>query len=154
MLGQLSQGVCVALRDGSVLDPPPETEGVSKVVILGDTCDPSGVEDLARDATLLVHESTNAYLPIHLDSRAANRTPDTVRQTAISRGHSTPDMAGAFAMAAAAFLRLLGCVRIGSDFHSGLVAVFLVQHPLRHGDAAGFRVVCRMPVPVAVYASA
>ncbi|EJF58567.1 hypothetical protein DICSQDRAFT_90353, partial [Dichomitus squalens LYAD-421 SS1] len=55
--------------------------------------------------SLLVHEATDAYLPPHIDPQqrtGKNRTPESVTEKAVSRGHSTPAMAGAFARAVAA----------------------------------------------------
>ncbi|KAF8486690.1 hypothetical protein JB92DRAFT_2759501, partial [Gautieria morchelliformis] len=68
-----------------------------KVVILGDTSDPSEIIPFARGASLLVHEATNAWLPPGLGKRSNPTSPAEVREKAISRGHSTPDMAGEFA---------------------------------------------------------
>jgi len=88
----------VTLRDGSVIEPPPRDILGRKVVILGDTSDPSAIARLAQNASLLVHEATNAWMPPHLEKwKSSVKTPEEVRERAISRGHSTPDMAGTFA---------------------------------------------------------
>ena len=55
--------------------------------------------------SLLIHEATDAYLPPHVDPQqktGKNRTPESVAEKAVLRGHSTPAMAGAFARSIAA----------------------------------------------------
>lgn len=59
-----------------------EPRRARKIVILGDTCDPSALTDHAMDADVLVHEAT-----------CSNED----HAVALSRGHSTAGMAGAFA---------------------------------------------------------
>lgn len=87
----------IPLPDGTLLHPPPLSIPGRKLVILGDTCDPSGVLSLAQDASFLVHEATNA----NVDS--AGRLPgsdverEAIKKKAMSRGHSTAEMAGLFA---------------------------------------------------------
>ncbi|CAA7259642.1 unnamed protein product [Cyclocybe aegerita] len=96
VMRQLQQGGSVALEDGTVLYGPPRKRG-RKVVILGDTFDPSPAASLAEDADMLVHEATNAHLPgIDTSTKEAD-TYESVEARAKSRGHSTPQMAGAFA---------------------------------------------------------
>ncbi|KAJ3577032.1 hypothetical protein NP233_g42 [Leucocoprinus birnbaumii] len=69
-----------------------------KLVILGDTHDPSPILPLAVDADILVHEATNSYLPSSIDPNTKpTDTYEAVETRARSRGHSTPQMAGAFA---------------------------------------------------------
>lgn len=81
----LKQGTPVTLPDGSVLFPE-EVVGADlcgrKVVVLGDTCDPSGIAAVAKGADVLVHEAT-------FDSR--------MPEMALKAGHSTATMAGEFA---------------------------------------------------------
>ena len=98
--------------------PPPR-----KLVILGDTYDPSTLVPLVHDdppftaalpqrdpwgvgapvrvpVSLLVHEATDAHMPPHIDPTGRtgrNRTPASVLEKTLARGHSTPGMAGAFA---------------------------------------------------------
>lgn len=71
---------------GDILVPQNEIFGPDKkgrkVVILGDTCDPSNVLDLGRHADLLVHEST---------------LRNEFQKKAVLRGHSTFAMAAKFA---------------------------------------------------------
>lgn len=93
---QLQQGEDVVLADGTILHGPPRRDG-RKVVILGDTYDPSPIAGLAEDADLLIHEATNAHLP-GIDANTKDTdTYKVVEARTKSRGHSTPQMAGAFA---------------------------------------------------------
>lgn len=86
----------LALPDGTTLTKPPGVDG-RKIVVLGDTCDPSGIFTLASRCDVLVHEATNAYLPSLDPSTKSGDTYQTVEERAKSRGHSTPEMAGKFA---------------------------------------------------------
>lgn len=93
---RLQQGESVVLADGTVLHGPARKPG-RKIVVLGDTYDPSPIAGLAEGACLLVHEATNAHLPgVDPDTKAGD-TYESVEARARSRGHSTPQMAGAFA---------------------------------------------------------
>ncbi|KIY49358.1 Metallo-hydrolase/oxidoreductase [Fistulina hepatica ATCC 64428] len=97
VLSQLQRGLDVTLADGTVLHGPEPRPG-RKIVILGDTCDPSPIASLAMDCDLLVHEATNAYLPgVDPNSARGGDTFESVEARARLRGHSTPQMAGAFA---------------------------------------------------------
>jgi len=94
VIGLLIQsGQPVALRDGTLVQPPPLALG-RKVAILGDTCDASGMIQLAHGADVVVHEATNA--PIQRKD-GPPQLEEVIREKAISRGHSTPAMAGEFA---------------------------------------------------------
>lgn len=96
VMRQIQKGQAVVLADGTVLEGPPREPG-RKIVILGDTYDPSLMEELAKEADLIVHEATNAHLP-GADSRTkAEDTYESVEERTKSRGHSTPQMAGGFA---------------------------------------------------------
>ncbi|BFZ58303.1 hypothetical protein PYCC9005_005365 [Savitreella phatthalungensis] len=76
------------LKAGHAVDDHKAEE--TQVVILGDTSDASGMlELLTGPVALLVHESTNAWL--------GDGTMEKVRARAASRGHSTPEVAGALA---------------------------------------------------------
>ncbi|KAF9464400.1 Metallo-hydrolase/oxidoreductase [Collybia nuda] len=93
---RLQQGETMKLSDGTVLQGPPRRRG-RKIVILGDTFDPTPIISLAMDADLLIHEATNAHLPGVDESTKESDTYESVEERARSRGHSTPQMAGAFA---------------------------------------------------------
>ncbi|KAJ3742062.1 beta-lactamase-like protein [Lentinula detonsa] len=69
-----------------------------KIVILGDTCDPSAIMPLCiyPSPSLLIHEAADAHIPREIDPKAT-RPYDVVKEKAIARGHSLPEMAGAFA---------------------------------------------------------
>jgi ribonuclease Z len=65
-----------------------------KIVILGDTCNSSLIEPIAMDATILVHEATNAW-----DSSDRKKFPtySHMEHDTFAHGHSTPQMAAKFA---------------------------------------------------------
>lgn len=89
---RLTKGLSVDLPDGSVIHPSDviglPTPG-RKVVILGDTCNAFDMVDLATGADLVVHEATLSM---------------EKRRRMLSRGHSTPAVAGLFARRAEATL--------------------------------------------------
>ena len=59
----------------------------------GDTCDARALEKLGKDADVLIHECTNAFLQgIDKQTNLKGVTIDAIRH-----GHSTPQIAGAFA---------------------------------------------------------
>ncbi|KAJ7684019.1 beta-lactamase-like protein [Mycena rosella] len=96
VMSRLQQGESLELSDGTVLHGPPRRPG-RKVVILGDTYDPSALVPLARDADLLVHEATNAHLPGIDEATKDDDTFESIEARTKARGHSTPQMAGIFA---------------------------------------------------------
>ncbi|CAK5275401.1 unnamed protein product [Mycena citricolor] len=96
VMSQLQQGNSVELTDGTILHGPPRKPG-RKVVILGDTNNPSPIASMAMDADLLIHEATNAHLPGIESEAKESDTFQSVEKRTRSRGHSTPQMAGAFA---------------------------------------------------------
>jgi len=96
VMRSLQEGKSVELSDGTILQGPPRKKG-RKVVILGDTYDPSPIIPLAQEADLLIHEATNAHLPGVDPATKDTDSFESVQERAISRGHSTPQMAGAFA---------------------------------------------------------
>lgn len=96
LLSKLQAGEVLTLADGTVLEPPPRRPG-RKVVILGDTYDPSPIARLADGADVLIHEATNAYLPGVDPNTKPDESVDFVEARTKARGHSTPQMAGAFA---------------------------------------------------------
>ncbi|KAK0530205.1 hypothetical protein OC834_003392 [Tilletia horrida] len=106
----------ITLPDGFVLEPPPLDIPGRKLTILGDTFDASGglnldqdgaagsgsvlkqgIVPLAMDSDVVVHECTNAAMPPELTQGRKVETRDEVRAKALTRGHSTPQVAGAFA---------------------------------------------------------
>ena len=95
VMSALQRGEAVTLADGTVLHGPPRQPG-RRIVILGDTYDPSPIAGLAEDACLLIHEATNAHLPGLDPNTKEVDTYESVEELAKSRGHSTPQMAGAF----------------------------------------------------------
>lgn len=101
-LSQVQNGTIVTLPTGETLVPPPLRPG-RKIVVLGDTSDASKLIKLSQNANVIVHEATNAYIP-QLDKDA---TYETTEARTISRGHSTPQMAGKFAKACSAKVLLL-----------------------------------------------
>ena len=96
LLSNLQKGEDVMLDDGTILRGVPKRPG-RKIVILGDTYDPSPVKPLAIGADLLIHEATNAHLPGLDPQTSPNDTEEILEARTISRGHSTPQMAGRFA---------------------------------------------------------
>lgn len=96
VMRQLQQGETVVLKDGTLLHGPLRRKG-RKIAILGDTFDPSPIAALAQDSDLLIHEATNAHLPGVDPATKDTDTYETVQTRAMSRGHSTPQMAGTFA---------------------------------------------------------
>lgn len=101
IMSRLQRGENVELSDGTTLCGPARRPG-RKLVILGDTYDPSAIADLSVDADVLIHEATNAHLPaLDLNTKTED-TFESVEARAKSRGHSTPQMAGAFAKRIAA----------------------------------------------------
>ncbi|KAH7097456.1 Metallo-hydrolase/oxidoreductase [Auriculariales sp. MPI-PUGE-AT-0066] len=99
LLARIQAGESIMLPDGTELAPPSRRPG-RKLAILGDTHDPSPIADLAQGADVLIHEATNAFLP-------ADETEQNVELRAKSHGHSTPQMAGAFATRIGAKMLLL-----------------------------------------------
>ncbi|KAF9476598.1 hypothetical protein BDN70DRAFT_839047 [Pholiota conissans] len=72
-----------------------------KLVILGDTYDPSAMIPLCTNPSpsLLVHEATDSHISKQADptGKLSKRSAREVRDKALKRGHSIPEMAGAFA---------------------------------------------------------
>jgi ribonuclease Z len=54
---------------------------------------------LCHGASLLVHEATDSHISRVADpsGKWSKRSPEVVHEKALSRGHSVPEMAGAFA---------------------------------------------------------
>jgi ribonuclease Z len=106
LMRQLQQHGSVTLPDGAVLRGPPRRAG-RKLALLGDTHDPAPLAALAAGADVLVHEATNAHVPGADPDTRAEDTPASVQARAVAHGHSTPQMAGAFARAVGAKRLLL-----------------------------------------------
>ena len=96
VMSRLQQGESVELSDGTFLHGPPRRPG-RKIVIFGDTYNPSAIAEIACSPDLLVHEATNAHLPGIDPTTKHTDTFESVEARAKSRGHSTPQMAAAFA---------------------------------------------------------
>lgn len=89
------------LPDGQQLIPPPVRPG-REVVILGDTKDPSPLIPITHSPTLLVHEATNALTRLdtaNVKEGSPMPTFEEVEARTKDHGHSTPQMAAAFAKA-------------------------------------------------------
>lgn len=103
------------LPDGSKMHPPALDVPGRKIVVCGDTSDANGglaasrgLQSLARNATVLVHECTNASMPTRLlKGKQKAYSEDEMRERARANGHSTPQVAGEFAGAIAAQSLLL-----------------------------------------------
>ncbi|KAJ7883914.1 hypothetical protein B0H14DRAFT_2564684 [Mycena olivaceomarginata] len=67
-----------------------------KLVILGDTYDPSPIIPLCTAPSLLIHEAADAHIPCQISPRN-KRTPESVLRSTLARGHSIPSMASEFA---------------------------------------------------------
>jgi ribonuclease Z len=102
VLSRIQNGEVIALPTGEELRPPAPQPG-RKIVILGDTSDSSSLIPLSQNANVVVHEATNAYIP----SLDVGMSYSLVQERTVSRGHSTPQMAGKFAAACHAKVLLL-----------------------------------------------
>jgi ribonuclease Z len=104
LMGDLKNGKEINLPDGSVIKPsdvvgPPKLG--RKLVILGDTSNSESLVQESQNCDVVVHEATNAKVADE------EKSEEDVERDAISHGHSTPQMAGAFAKAVNAKLLLL-----------------------------------------------
>ena len=82
---ELIDGRCITAPDGRVVTPEMvigTPRRPRKIVILGDTYDPSDIVEHAMDADVLIHEATCSNEDV---------------QIALNKGHSTAGMAGEFA---------------------------------------------------------
>mmetsp|Transcript_28961 Transcript_28961/g.61191 ORF Transcript_28961/g.61191 Transcript_28961/m.61191 type:complete len:504 (-) Transcript_28961:622-2133(-) len=113
LLGSMQKGQSATIKEGGLLvdlDPndymSPPTPG-RKIVVLGDTCDSRALAGLAANADVIVHEATNAAIE-------EGETEEGVTKLAVSRGHSTPSMAGSFARSCGA--KQLVCTHFSSRY--------------------------------------
>lgn len=97
VIKNLPPGASFTFPDGSIVKQEavvePQRKG-RKIIVCGDTCDASSLKGLAMDADVVIHEATNTYLQ-GIDSKESSAT--SVTKDAIIHGHSTPQIAGAFA---------------------------------------------------------
>ena len=61
-----------------------------KVVVLGDTSDASALQELAMDASILVHEATSAWMPPTIDSLRRTQAQQHLRNATNSHDPSVP----------------------------------------------------------------
>lgn len=97
VIKNLPQGSAFTFPDGTVVSQADAVEpprNGRKIVICGDTADARALTKLAQDADVVVHEATNTYLA-GVDTKGTDMSMVT-KDTQI-HGHSTPQMAGAFA---------------------------------------------------------
>lgn len=154
ILGLMQRGQRTTIKEGGdivELDPvnfmSPPTPG-RKIVILGDTCDSRQLAGLAANADVIVHEATNAAVE-------EGETEDGVMQLAISRGHSTPAMAGEFARCCGARQLLLThfSSRYKGDESEGSLSVMnrivgQAREALGHGNVIAARDMMEMKLLV------
>ena len=110
------QGAPVTTKKGRFVYPnelcgPERPE--RKIVILGDTHDPSNIESIAKDADVVIHEAT---------------LPDQDKGVAIARGHSCPGMAGEFARQIGAKMLVIThfSPRFSGEYHAPLIQTLLL----------------------------
>ena len=102
VIKDLPEGGSFTFPDGTVVTQEEAVEPTRpgrKIVICGDTNSARALDKLAQNADVIVHESTNAFLP-NYDHMSSN--PTSVNREAIFHGHSTPQIAGDFAKRAGA----------------------------------------------------
>ncbi|GET00249.1 metallo-hydrolase/oxidoreductase [Rhizophagus clarus] len=88
LLKKLQQDQCLNMPDGTVIEPPQQRPG-RKIVILGDTFDPSGITHLAMNADVLIHEATTSLT----SDDPEGTTYEQLEKRTIEKGHSTSKMA-------------------------------------------------------------
>ena len=97
ILKNVKPGESFTFPDGTVfhsediVEPPRDGR---KIVILGDTCNSDMIADLAQNADVLIHESTNAWIKEFDLPRIPH--PMALEKDTYNHGHSTPQMAGRF----------------------------------------------------------
>ena len=98
VIKNLPPGSAFTFPDGTVVSQEDAVEPPRKgrkVVVCGDTADCRALRVLARDADVVIHEATNAYL------RGVDKDTNlkAVTRDAVVHGHSTPQIAGDFCRA-------------------------------------------------------
>ncbi|KAF8327045.1 beta-lactamase-like protein [Amanita rubescens] len=141
--------LCIA--DGRAIDPcigyvfRESSDPHRKIVILGDTSNPDTIIPLCINPSpsLLIHEATDAHIPHHIDAKLGRRNAGEVLSKTISRGHSSPAMAGTFANVVGA--RRLVLNHVGTRFpgrsedanHRNWLILSEIQNQASHAWGSG-----------------
>jgi ribonuclease Z len=107
VIKNLPAGATFTFPDGTMVrqeDAVEPARSGRKIVLCGDTACAMALSKLARDADVVIHEATNAYLS-GVDTKDA--TLSQVTRDAIVHGHSTPQMAAQFCQAVQGRILLL-----------------------------------------------
>lgn len=95
LFGRIKRGESITLENGHIINPSqfigPERPG-RKVAILQDTCDSWSMLNICKNCDFIIHEATNE---------------DAHKKQSVANGHSTPSMAGEFALRASGICLVL-----------------------------------------------